>query len=131
MEKVYPEEREQYNLRIKNALRNAESMTPLGSMSNTEPTFTCENENNALKITNDKTGKIIFLKIVSYKLKSVNHNDILYSKQNKKNTFNLINFRTTGRDNSWRTILKYLDITLNDSNYNNMFNERYATLLMH
>ena len=44
MEKVYPEEREQYNLRIRNTLKNAESMVPLGSMSNIEPTFTCENE---------------------------------------------------------------------------------------
>ena len=55
-------------------------MTPLSSMTSIEPTFTCENENNTLKITNDKTGKIIFLKIVSHKLKSINHNDILYSK---------------------------------------------------
>ena len=86
------------------------------------------NENNTFKITNDKTGKIIFLKIVSHKLKSINHNDVLYSKQNKQNTFNLINFRTTERDNSWRTILKYLDITLNDKDYKNMFNERHATL---
>ena len=51
-----------------------------------------------------------------------------YSKQNKQNTFNLINFRTTERDNSWRTILKYLNITLNDLNYNNIFNMRKPSL---
>ena len=45
-----------------------------------------------------------------------------------KNTFNLINFRTTKRDKSWRTILKYLNITLNDSNYNNIFNERNSSI---